>query len=199
MRMQTSFSSLAAVALGLAGVVSAAGLSTNGLTILAPGGTDLWWLQGQDNNLVWTCGESQYSQFTIWLNNTDVAATISAITALISVEQNYNCAQTIAANINTAPVGTGYSVVITSITNASDIYAVSDLFEIKPLSAGYPLATNTPTDTASATISKGTSAVVTGSQTGASPAKTGAAVSSRTLSAAGVLAAGVLGAVRLAL
>jgi hypothetical protein len=36
----------------------------------------------------------------------------------------------------------------------SQVYAVSDPFEIKALSAGYPPATNTPVDSQSATVSK---------------------------------------------
>ncbi|KAF7289808.1 hypothetical protein MIND_01355100 [Mycena indigotica] len=191
----------AALALALAGAASAA-VSTNGLKILAPGGDNLWWLQGQDNNVVWTCSQSQIPQFTVWLNNTDTASTISAITALISVEPNYVCAQLLTANLlSRAPVGTGYTIVLTSITNATEIYAVSDPFEIKALSAGYPPATNTPVDAASATVSRGSASVVTGNPTssGSPPTKSNAAVSSRNLGVAGVLGAAVLGAARLAL
>jgi hypothetical protein len=192
--------SVAAVALSLAAAVKA-GTSTNGLTILAPGGDNLWWLQGQDNNVVWTCSTSTVQTFTVWLNNTDVAKTISAITAIVAVEQNYNCAQLIAANLNNAPVGTGYTIVFTDITNATNVYAVSDPFEIKALSAGYPLATNTPTDTGSATVVKGSATAVLGSgSSGSAPGAsqpTGAA--SRLTIGAGAVGAVALGFLGLAL
>nr|GAT60479.1 predicted protein [Mycena chlorophos] len=192
--------SIAAVTLALAGAASAA-TSTNGLSILAPGGQNLWWLQGQDNNIAWTCGESTISQFTIWLNNTDVTTTIGDITALIAVEQNYNCVQLVSAGLNNAPVGSGYTIVMTDISNANTVYAVSDPFEIQALSVGYPPASNTPTDSASATVVKGTSAVVTGSaaSSGSSAKATSAALPSRSLNAAGVVGAAFLGALGLAL
>jgi len=170
----------------LAGAVSAS-VSNGGLSILVPGGDNLWWLADQQNNLIWTCGESTFPTFTVWINNSDITL-LTAITALISIEQNYNCEQGVGSNLLTAPVGKGYTIVLTDPSNATNVYAVSDEFEIKPLSAGYPASSATPTDQASATVSRGTASnVISGGQTGspsdtgsgAAPAKTGGAVSLR--------------------
>ncbi|KAF7332652.1 hypothetical protein MKEN_00148000 [Mycena kentingensis (nom. inval.)] len=202
MRMPTT-SSVAVVALGLASAASAA-ISTNGLSILAPGGENLWWLQGGDNNVAWTCSTSTVSQYTVWLNNTDQAATISAITALVSVLPNYNCIQLIEARLNSAPAAKGYTIVFTDIANATNVLAVSDEFEIKAQSAGYPPATNTPQDTGSATVVKGSGTAVLGSgsisATGATSSPTGGASLERHLSVGAVgLGAAVLGLLGFAL
>ncbi|KAJ7152699.1 hypothetical protein C8R43DRAFT_1127154 [Mycena crocata] len=176
-------------ALALAGVASAA-ISTGGLKILAPGGPDLWWLKDQDNNVVWTCGESTFTQFTLTINNPDTKL-LTDSTALIAVEQNFNCAQTVAATLFSAPLGTGYFLRMANILNSTDIYAESDPFEIKALSAGYPLASATPVDTASATVSKGSASNQIAGQTSSAGApgasQTGAAMSGRVVS---TLAAG---------
>jgi len=175
---------------------AAAAISAHGLKILAPGGDNLWWIQGADNNLAWTCAEADASaqQFSIYINNSDTSL-LTAITALVSVEQNFNCEQDITANLNTAPLGTGYTIVLTNILNTTDIFAVSDPFEIKALSAGYPPASATPVDQASATVSKGSASNSIGGATaastsgGASPTKSSSASRTRALQGAGVLSA----------
>ncbi|KAJ7624906.1 hypothetical protein FB45DRAFT_924505 [Roridomyces roridus] len=195
-----TFATLAVALTSLVGSASA-DFSAHGLKILVPGGDNLWWLQGQPNNLIWTCGEadSTAAQFTVWINNTNVALE-TAITPLIAVEQNFNCAQGIGANLQTQPVGTGYTIVLTNINNASDIFAVSDPFEIKPLASGYPLAAATPTDTGSATVSKGTASnsigapTSSGSSSANAPAKTGAASRVQVGSAAALAAFGAIAA-----
>jgi hypothetical protein len=179
--------------LALAGAASAA-VSNGGLKLLVPGGDNLWWITGQPNNIIWSCSESTFTQFTMWINNSDVSL-LTAITPLVPVEQNFNCAQLIAGEVVTMPVGKGYTIVLTDITNATNVYAVSDPFEIKALSAGYPPATNTPVDSQSATVSKGTASnVISGSQTGtgsgSSPSQTGKGAASSLRS--GMAAAGAL-------
>ncbi|KAJ7460052.1 hypothetical protein B0H11DRAFT_2286220 [Mycena galericulata] len=155
----------------------------------------LWWrtiVVGQVNNVVWSCAEASPAaqQFTIWINNNDTTL-LTAITPLIAVEQNFNCDQGIPANLMNQPVGDGYVIVLTDITNATNIYAQSDPFSIKALSAGYPPASATPVDQASATVSKGSAsnsiAGATGSAGGAAPTKSSSA--SRVGAGAGVLAA----------
>ncbi|KAJ7659517.1 hypothetical protein B0H17DRAFT_339921 [Mycena rosella] len=59
------------------------------LASLLPGASRTAFFQ-QPNNIVWTCGESTFPQFTIWINNSDVSL-LTAITAIIPVEQNFNC------------------------------------------------------------------------------------------------------------
>ncbi|KAJ7041571.1 hypothetical protein C8F04DRAFT_1079286 [Mycena alexandri] len=187
-----------ALAAALAGVQTVgAQTTTGGLKILAPGGDNLWWLVGSDNNLIWTCGESTFPTFTVSLANANISL-LTATTAIIAIEQNYNCAQTIIASLQSAPIGDGYTVQLGNPLNATQIYAESAPFSIKAVSAGYPPASATPVDTNSATVSKGTASnsinAPTGSGSGSAPAKTGAALSLRTgmgaVTAAGLLVAG---------
>ncbi|KAJ7466779.1 hypothetical protein B0H11DRAFT_54568 [Mycena galericulata] len=123
------------VALAVLARPAAAAISNNGLQIFAPGGDNLWWVVGQVNNVVWSCAEASPAaqQFTIWINNNDTTL-LTAITPLIAVEQNFNCDQGIPANLMNQPVGDGYVIVLTDITNATNIYAQSDPFSIKALS-----------------------------------------------------------------
>ncbi|KAK6971881.1 hypothetical protein R3P38DRAFT_3140216 [Favolaschia claudopus] len=172
--------------LALAGSAMA-DFTTGGLKILAPGGDNLWWpifisyvpsadsshqitdicspVTAQPNNIAWSCSSSSFSTFTMWINNSDITL-LTAITPLIAIENNFNCVQGLDGNIITMPVGKGYTIVLSNPSNLTDVYAVSDPFEIKALSAGYPPETNTPKDTGSATVSKGSATNVV-SQTGA--------------------------------
>ncbi|KAJ7866662.1 hypothetical protein B0H13DRAFT_2066408 [Mycena leptocephala] len=182
---------IALATLALAGAVSAA-FSSGGLSILAPGGDGLWWLAAQPNNVVWTCAESTFTQFTIWIFNTNTTL-LTAITPLIAVEQNFNCAQLIDGTLLTAPVGNNYTIRLANINNVTDVYAESDPFDIKDLSAGYPATTATPVDQHSATVSKGTASNSVGGATntgsGSAPAKTNGALSLRS----GMGVAGLVG------
>jgi len=168
--------------LALAGAAFAS-VSNGGLSILVPGGPNLWWLAGQQNNLIWTCGQSTFTTFEIWINNSDVTL-LTAITPLLSIEQNFNCEQGISPDLIAAvPVGTGYTIVLADPANSTNVYAVSDQFEVKPLASGYPASSATPTQ-ATQTVSKGTASNVisqTGSSSGSgsAPAKTGGALSLR--------------------
>ncbi|KAJ7207245.1 hypothetical protein GGX14DRAFT_636801 [Mycena pura] len=177
MRMHLS----AIAALASAGAASAA-ISNGGLKILAPGGDNLWWLVGMGNNIVWTCGESTFSQFTVSINNSDISL-LTDIQAIISQEQNFNCDQLVTPNDVNVPVGDGYTIVLADPLNGTNVYAVSDPFSVKPVSVGYPPASATPSDPGAATIAKptgsGSGSVVgaTGAATGsgsAAPQKTGA-------------------------
>ncbi|KAK6992792.1 hypothetical protein R3P38DRAFT_3082300 [Favolaschia claudopus] len=170
--------------LALAGSAMA-DFTTGGLKILAPGGDNLCNfyslrsicglfapnsdicspVTAQPNNIAWSCSSSSFSTFTMWINNSDITL-LTAITPLIAIENNFNCVQGLDGNIITMPVGKGYTIVLSNPSNLTDVYAVSDPFEIKALSAGYPPETNTPKDTGSATISKGSATNVV-SQTGA--------------------------------
>ncbi|KAJ7207246.1 hypothetical protein GGX14DRAFT_456696, partial [Mycena pura] len=150
MRMHLS----AIAALAFAGAASAA-FSSGGLSILAPGRDKLYWLVGMENNIVWTCGESKFNQFTVSINNSDISL-LTDIQAIIAQEQNYNCEQLVTPNDVNVPVGDGYTIVLADPLNGTNVYAVSDEFSVKPMSAGYPPASATPTDQASASVTKPT-------------------------------------------
>ncbi|KAJ7194494.1 hypothetical protein B0H12DRAFT_992535, partial [Mycena haematopus] len=65
----------------------------------------------------------------------------------IAIEQNFNCALLVTADLVTMPIGTGYTIVLIRMC----VYATSAPFEIKALTAGYPASSATPVDQASAT------------------------------------------------
>jgi len=187
--------------LALAGTAFAQ-ISNGGLSILVPGGPDLWWLAAQPNNIMWTCDQTTFTDFTVWINNANTTL-LTAITPLIAIEQNFNCALLVTADLVTMPVGDGYTIQLSNPSNVSDIYAESAQFSIKPLSVGYPASSATPTDTATATVSKGTAsnvASLTGSGSGSSAAPTSsgksAAVSTRVgaVGAVAMVGAGVVAA-----
>jgi len=187
----------AIAALALAGAASA-DFSSNGLKILAPGGPNLWWLQDQLNNIAWTCAESTIQQFTVLINNSDVSL-LTDIQAIVAQQNNFDCVEGLTANQVSMPIGDGYTIVFADIINGSHVYAVSDPFSIKAVSAGYPQTSATPVDSGSTTVVKPTGSDLatvgaTGSGGSAPPQKTNAGMR---LSVGG--AAAVLGAAAAAL
>ncbi|KAJ7135736.1 hypothetical protein C8R44DRAFT_848598 [Mycena epipterygia] len=114
--------SLSLTALSLVSAASAA-FSSGGMTILAPGGDNLWWLDAalrrpaQQPRL--DLRGEHLPQFTVWINNSDTSL-LTAITPLINVEQNFNCNQGITPNLYNAPLGDGYTIVLSNINNVTD-------------------------------------------------------------------------------
>ncbi|KAJ7487927.1 hypothetical protein FB451DRAFT_729610 [Mycena latifolia] len=187
---------LALTALTFATTASAA-VTNGGLKILAPGGDGLWWVAQSINNVAWSCAESSFSQFTVWINNSDITL-VTAITAIIPVEQNFNCIQGIDPNSWNVPVGKGYTIVLTDINNSTNVYAVSDPFEIKAVGSTYPATSATPVDQMSATVVKSSSASGSATNSGSGAAATHTGAAPRSVSAsltAGALAVGALLAV----
>jgi hypothetical protein len=179
-----SLTKLSLSTLALAGAAYAqAGISTGGLSVTVPGGPDLWWLAGQPNNLIWTCAQTTYTDFTVWINNSDITLH-TAITPLQAIEQNFNCDFLVSGELITMPVGTGYTIVLSDPNNVTNVYASSAEFEIKALSAGYPASSATPT--ATATVSKGTASNVPVSQTGSGSGTASGSGASQTGKSAGV-------------
>ncbi|KAF7349422.1 hypothetical protein MSAN_01732100 [Mycena sanguinolenta] len=131
-----SLTKLSLASLALVGAAYAQ-VSTSGLSVLVPGGPDLWWLANQPNNIKWTCEQTAFPDFTIWINNSNTTL-LTAITPLIAIEQNFNCDLLVSAELVTMPIGTGYTIVLTDPTNGTNVYASSAEFEIKALSAGVP-------------------------------------------------------------
>ncbi|KAH9939863.1 hypothetical protein B0H21DRAFT_780500 [Amylocystis lapponica] len=175
------FASLAAL------LSSTAAQSTPGLTILSPGGPNLWWVAQSDNTLVWTCSTSPYTNFTILIANSNPSV-LSAPFAFISQQPNYDCSETIAKTQINMPVGDGYTIQLANPFNETDVYAVSQPFSIQSLGSAYPPTSATPTDAGSATVSG------TGSPT-ASGASSGAASSQSSKPNGAVSVQGALGGV----
>ncbi|CAA7268617.1 unnamed protein product [Cyclocybe aegerita] len=142
-------------------------LAAADLEILRPN-SNVWWVAQSLNEIAWTCNDSPYSQFTIFVNNTDPTVLVSPM-AVISVQENFQCSITISQNQANQPAGTGWTLLFASIFNSSEIYATSEEFEIKPLGSAYP--TQATTDT-SASASGGAS--TTGTADGANTTTSGA-------------------------
>ncbi|KAJ7284944.1 hypothetical protein C8J57DRAFT_1289951 [Mycena rebaudengoi] len=176
-------------------LLASSAFAASNLKILAPGGPSLWWLAAQDNNIVWNCAEADPSitQFTVWITNKDTKL-ITGSMAIIPVEQNYICSQGLRGDQITVPVGSGYTLQFTNINNVTDVYAESEPFEVKPLSAGYPPVSATP---AASTLSKpasSTSGSGTPTGAGAPPDKSGAAIGYTRASVVGLVSTIVLAA-----
>jgi hypothetical protein len=154
------------------------GAATAQLSIVAPGGPDLWWVDNAENNIVWTCANSPYSNFTVLVANQSPQVLSSPI-AIVAIENNYDCSKTITPQqANQAP-GTGYMIQLANTLNETDVYAQSQPFEIKAAGAAYPASSATPTATGTSTGTTAAGAAATSAST------TGAASSNAKLSAAG--------------
>jgi hypothetical protein len=156
------------------------GAATADLSVVVPGGPDLWWVDNAQNNIVWTCQGSPYANFTVLVANQNPKVLSSPI-AIVAVENNFDCSKTITPDqANQAP-GTGYMIQLANTLNETDVYAQSQPFEIKAAGAEYPASSATPTasGTSSASASGGAASA------SSSPSK-GAAASSAKLSAAGL-------------
>ncbi|KIJ15393.1 hypothetical protein PAXINDRAFT_169234 [Paxillus involutus ATCC 200175] len=137
------------------------------LTITNPSANS-WWVAQSANTLAWTCNTSPYQTYTVVLTNTNPSI-LSGPLAIIAIQQNYDCSETITQQQSAQPAATGYTIQLTNPLNNTEVYAESEPFEIKALGSAYPASSSSAA--ASATGS-GTS-----TSTGASAASTtGAAV-----------------------
>jgi len=139
------------------------GCATADLQIIVPGGSSLWWINNSDNNLIWTCNDSPYTQFNVLIANSNTNL-LTAPLPIISTLDNFVCAKGITKDMFNLQAGTGYTIQLTDIFNNTHIYATSQPFEIKPLGSAYPDASATPTGT-------GTTSG-TGTNTASSPSST---------------------------
>ncbi|OAX40554.1 hypothetical protein K503DRAFT_848892 [Rhizopogon vinicolor AM-OR11-026] len=152
------FHRLALASVAFLGVVSAQ------LTITSPSAND-WWVAQSLNTLAWTCDTSPYQNFTILLTNSNLSI-LPAPLAIIAVQDNFDCSETITQQQSAQPAGTGYVVQLASTVNETDVYASSQPFEIKALGATYPTTTSSAGSSAT-----GSSASPTTTTTGAALAQ----------------------------
>ncbi|KAL5521666.1 hypothetical protein ACEPAF_2414 [Sanghuangporus sanghuang] len=137
------------------------------LTVLSPGGSDLWWVANSENNIVWTCDTSPVQNFTILVANSDQSVLVSPL-AVVAVQQNFDCSRTLTTQQVNFTTGTGYSVILADPINSTNVYAQSEEFEIKPVGSTYPDPSSTPTGTASASATGSGSATASGNEAAAS-------------------------------
>jgi len=162
--------------------------ATAQLSIVVPGGPNLWWVASAENNIVWTCQTSPYQNFTILVANQNTQI-LSAPIAIVAIENNYDCSKIITPLQANQPVGTGYMVQFANTLNQSDIYAQSQPFEIKAAGSTYPASSATPTATGTST----TSGTAAGGAATNTPSKSAAATNVKwPVAGLGLAAAGAL-------
>jgi hypothetical protein len=168
-----------------AAVTALFGAATADLSIISPGGSDLWWVANSENNIVWTCDSSPYTNFTILVTNSNPSV-FSGPIAIVAIENNYDCSKTITQEQANQPVGTGYMIQLASPFNETDVYAQSQPFEIKALGSEYPASSATPTESATQTASASSGSASSSSTSTSSSTHTGAASYNSKLSSAGL-------------
>jgi len=168
-----------AFAVTAAALLRAVTADSSGLSIIVPGGPELWWVGDAENNIVWTCQTSPFMNFTVLVANQNPKILAAAI-AVIAIENNYDCSKTIIPDQSNLTAATGYIVQFANTLNETDVYAQSQPFEIKAPGSTYPASSATPS-------ASGTSTGTASSPPSASSSTSkGAAASNAKLSAAGL-------------
>jgi len=160
-----------------------------GLKITLPSSAD-WWVQQNQNVVAWTCLDTQIPLFTLLVLNSDPAI-LAAPEPFMANLKNTDCSETIQASDFTA--AQGYQIALANPSNVTDIYAISEPFEIKP--KGSAFATVTTTDIgASQTASSSGSSTASATSGGASSGTSSGAATKGTQVTSGLLgiAAGLL-------
>ncbi|PIL27661.1 hypothetical protein GSI_10813 [Ganoderma sinense ZZ0214-1] len=176
-----------------AALVALAGGAAAQLSIIAPGGPDLWWIAQSDNDIDWTCKTSPYTNFTVLIANSNVNVLV-APQAFIAQQNNFDCSKLITKDqVNLTPA-TGYVIQLANPFNNTDVYAQSQPFEIKALGAAYPASSATPT----AAITTAVSGSAAGTTTGASVTSTATGTTQSHNGAVGLFASTGIAAAALA-
>ncbi|KAF9458371.1 hypothetical protein BDZ94DRAFT_1313329 [Collybia nuda] len=97
---------------------------------------DSWWVANSQNVLTWTCEDSPVDEFTVSIAN---EAVLPAELALVGIVKNFDCSRTIVAQPILSPA-LGYTIIFANPLNSSDVYAISEEFEIKPLGSSFPIS-----------------------------------------------------------
>jgi len=159
-------------------------------TIVAPGGSNLWWVAKSDNNLVWDCNDKTHDTFNVVISNPSTSVLTAPLT-LIATVPNYICSKLITKDlIANLPAATDYTILLTDVLNTTNVFSTSQTFEIKALGSSYPASTATPGPSSSGTLS-GTSSGSNPSSSSQSNSNSGG--SKNVLSAVGAFAAIVVG------
>ncbi|KLO19692.1 hypothetical protein SCHPADRAFT_935181 [Schizopora paradoxa] len=107
--------------------------------ILAPGGSNLWWVANSSNNeIVWDCRDSQVPSYTIILQNPNETV-LAAERTLSANVSNSGCSITLPLDLAALPIAAEYNLLFTGRLDgvAELIGATTDPFEVKP--AGFAL------------------------------------------------------------
>ncbi|KXN82758.1 hypothetical protein AN958_02197 [Leucoagaricus sp. SymC.cos] len=137
---------------------SLVGFAAADLQITNPSSSS-WWVAQSANNLAWTCHDSPADNFTVMITNTNPSV-LSGSQAIIAIQSNFDCSKLITQEQSAHTPATGYQILFANPFNATQIYAQSEQFEIKPLGSAYPATTSnagaSPTGSGSAAGASGT-------------------------------------------
>lgn len=189
------FSRVAVVASLVAAAV--AQTSSNGLSVLSPGGDNLWWVTKSDNTLVWSCHTTTLQNFTVLIANSNTGVVGAAPEPIIAIQPNYDCSLSLTDTQVVFTPSTGYTVLLADPFNSTHVYASSAPFEIKAFGSSYPDTAATPTQPAgtAAQSSSGSSATGSGSAgTPSSSSSTNTAKSGALANQVSVFAVALVGA-----
>jgi len=123
--------------------------------------SEIWWVAKSSNVMTWDCQtDPSITNFTVLINNTNPAV-LAAPLAFIAMLANSDCSYAVSQNqVNEGPA-TGYTLLFADPLNNTNVYATSQLFEIKALGSAYPTTTGlaasgtaTSSSSSSATPSK---------------------------------------------
>ncbi|TBU47027.1 hypothetical protein BD309DRAFT_542025 [Dichomitus squalens] len=90
------------------------------LTILSPGGPDLWWVAQSDNDITWTCKTSPYTNFTVLIANSDPTVLVQP-QAFIAQQNNFDCSELITKDRVNMPPATGYTIQLADPFNETNV------------------------------------------------------------------------------
>jgi len=178
-------------------------LLVSGLNIVAPD-VNVYWVQGDTNTIVWNYGVNDPSPITIFITNPDDKTLHGpfGIAEFVPVQQ-----QTVKVTDVTLKVGNGYIVNFVDPKNATNVYATSAPFEVKPhgttpaaVPSGYITGNNTASSTSASGTATSTSTSATTGPTFDNPSPNGAsALTSQWGAASTLLGALALGALTFAI
>ncbi|TEB31945.1 hypothetical protein FA13DRAFT_1628923 [Coprinellus micaceus] len=118
-------------------LLASATLAAAQFKVNVPSAND-WWVAKSQNVLTWACQDSAAPQeFTVLIGNSDPTVLVQPL-AIIAIQKNYDCSIIITQDQANQAAGTGYQVYLANPINNTDVYAVSESFEIKPLGSLYP-------------------------------------------------------------
>ncbi|KAJ2912831.1 hypothetical protein MD484_g7584, partial [Candolleomyces efflorescens] len=170
-------------------LLAAASLVAAQFKVTTPSSSN-WWVARSTNILEWTCRESGApAQFTVLIGNSDPTILVQPL-AIIAQQNNFDCSIIITQDQANQAAGQGYQVYLANPLNNTDVYAVSEPFEIKPLGSLYPSQQAAAASSAAAAASA--SAATT---SGTSSSSNGSGALSVRPGVIGGMAAGVVGLV----
>ncbi|TFK25341.1 hypothetical protein FA15DRAFT_668571 [Coprinopsis marcescibilis] len=121
----------------VATLLAAASVTSAQLRVVRPS-RDIWWVAESTNVMEWSCRESQQEQFTILIGKEgDVIPPLP----IFAIQNNFQCSIEVTQDKANQVPGDNYLIYFANIINNTDVYAISEPFEIRPLGSAYPAET----------------------------------------------------------